>query len=246
MARTLERELAVSVKLFGTFGPNLLLVLTLGAVAFALAHMPACATPPPKADSKPATKRVSTKPVSTKPFAIVYSIAQGPAHYKQYVWSDGKGALRLENEMPYAKIDGITDVIFQDFNTGKQFVVNTMFKTVEVGNLNPMSMPIEDSAFKAMKAKSLGTKSIAGFNCTGWGYKAPNGQSKEVWISPDLKWFLEHKSSDGSFVITAVKASGEPPPLTTFDMPSSRKYRYLDVSREPNPHQHQHPHGHGH
>lgn len=184
-----------------------------------------------------------TKLPLMEPFSIVYKITQSNGGtYKQYVWADGQGAFRMENELPYTVVDGITDVSFEDYKTRNRYIVNTMFETVEVSKLENFSMPLTSAEFTSeLKAKPIGEKKIAGFQCKGWTYQNA-GATHEVWVSPELKWFLEHRTiAQGITVVcTAQKALHQKPDIEKFTLPG--KYKYVDVSENKNSHSHQHSH----
>jgi hypothetical protein len=183
-------------------------------------------------------KELSAKKISTEPFSIVYRVTQSDASYKQYMWSDGQGNYRIENELPYAKVDGVTDVVFEDYTHGKRFTVNTLFMSVEVSPLGEYSMPTSDAEMKRLKATPLGERTINGFLCKGWTYR--NGEIKhEVWICPELKWYLEHKMSGamGNLVCKAEKVVHKRPPIEMFTLP--REFKYMDGTENA---QHNHHH----
>jgi hypothetical protein len=220
-----------------------ILIWTLAVVLPTLAISPSLAGNPQKGVSAKNATPARAKKISTEPFSVVYSITQSDSSkYKQYMWSDGLGNYRIENELPYAKIDGVTDVVFEDYGDGKRFTVNTLFKSVEVSNLGKFSLPTSDAEFKGtLKATPLGEKTIAGFRCKGWTYK--NGELKhEVWICPELKWYLEHKMTGvgGTLVCKAEKAVHKRPPIEMFTLP--REFKYVDTSENAQSDLHHHHH----
>lgn len=171
-----------------------------------------------------------------EPFEIVYQINEpNGAQYKRYLSSNGHGCFRSENEMPYSKVDGVTDVTIEDYNRHKRFVINTYFQAVEVYPLGDMRLPLsEKDIVRQLNASSIGQKKIAGFMCNGWRF----GNSDEVWISPELNYYLEFRSNiaGGTVLCHATSAAHRQPRTQSFALPD--RYKYVNANEIQHSHHH--------
>lgn len=184
-----------------------------------------------------ATNTAKTFKCKIEPFAAIYNVHDhSGAAFKQYVWSDGKGKFRIENQLPYAKIDGITDVTFEDYPQHKRYVANTNFQTVEVHPMGELDVPVTDREFVSrLKARCIGQKTIAGIKCKGWRYA-----NNEVWVSPELGWYLEYhsKTEQGLVSCSAQKVDHRSQTAETFALPG--KFKHVNFNQTTHRHSHSH------
>ncbi len=174
----------------------------------------------------------------TEPFHIKYKVQESTgASFTQYFWSNGAGRFRIENELPYSIVDGVTDVTIEDYSQHKRFIVNTNYQAVEVQSLDRSKIPLSDGELvRELNAKCIGQKKIAGFQCKGWRF----GEGNEVWISPELGWYLEFRSTSpsGTVVCSAQTVEHRNQLAETFALPT--RYKYVNFNEESHHHSHSH------